>query len=183
MTDDCLSLPRLEHRPFLTDSGLETKLIFIDGVELPEFATFVLLETADGRQRLRDYFQRHAQISRDAGSGRRLPSIGPRGDGYDPAFTTTPEAAERHHAEQIGSFADTEADLVSALTMTNRGGDRHNPSRPERRDPGGDLVHARDRWSTPIGHAARGGDSRGGRGHRKRARLLHDQLRPPDSLR
>ena len=69
MTDDRQSLPQLEHRPFLTDSGLETKLIFIDRVELPEFAAFVLLETADGRQRLRDYFERHAQISREAGSG------------------------------------------------------------------------------------------------------------------
>jgi hypothetical protein len=38
MIDDRLSLPQLEHRPFLTDSGLETKLIFIDGIELPEFA-------------------------------------------------------------------------------------------------------------------------------------------------
>jgi S-methylmethionine-dependent homocysteine/selenocysteine methylase len=169
MTDDRLSLPQLEHRPFLTDSGLETKLIFIDGVELPEFAAFVLLETADGRQRLRDYFERHAQISREAGSGfiaeaptwranpdwgRRLGydsdrldelnkeaitllidlrerdgrgrddyvisgCIGPRGDGYDPSFAMTPEGAEHYHAEQIGSFADTDADLVSALTMTN----------------------------------------------------------------
>lgn len=40
MIDDRLSLPQLEHRPFLTDSGLETKLIFIDGIELPEFAAF-----------------------------------------------------------------------------------------------------------------------------------------------
>lgn len=45
--------------------------------------------------------------------------IGPRGDGYDPSFTTSAEDAERYHAEQIASFADTEADLVSALTMTN----------------------------------------------------------------
>ncbi len=169
MIDDRLSLPQLEHRPFLTDSGLETKLIFIDGIELPEFAAFVLLETSDGRQRLRDYFERHAQIARDAGSGfiaeaptwranadcgRRLGydsdrldelnkdaitllvdlrdrdgrgrgdyvisgCIGPRRDGYDPSFTTSAEDAERYHAEQIASFADTEADLVAALTMTN----------------------------------------------------------------
>jgi S-methylmethionine-dependent homocysteine/selenocysteine methylase len=36
MIDDRLSLPQLEHRPFLTDSGPETKLIFIDGIELDE---------------------------------------------------------------------------------------------------------------------------------------------------
>jgi homocysteine S-methyltransferase len=69
MLEDQLTLPQLEHRPFLTDSGLETKLIFIDGVQLPEFAAFVLLETAEGRSRLRHYFDRHAMISRDAGAG------------------------------------------------------------------------------------------------------------------
>jgi hypothetical protein len=53
MIDYHLSLPQLEHRPFLTDSGLETKLIFIDGVELPEFAAFVLLETAADSSRRR----------------------------------------------------------------------------------------------------------------------------------
>ena len=59
-------LPQLEHRPFLTDSGLETTLIFNEGVDLPLFAAFVLLETADGRQRLRRYFERHADIARQA---------------------------------------------------------------------------------------------------------------------
>jgi S-methylmethionine-dependent homocysteine/selenocysteine methylase len=169
MIYDRPALPQLEHRPFLTDSGLETRLIFIDGVDLPEFAAFVLLEKASGRQRLRDYFERHAQIARDAGCGfiaesptwranpdwgRRLGydhdrldglnkeamtllldlrdrdgrgrkdyvisgCIGPRGDGYDPSFTISPEDAERYHSEQIGSFAETDADLVSALTITN----------------------------------------------------------------
>jgi len=45
--------------------------------------------------------------------------IGPRGDGYDRAFTITPAEAERYHAEQIASFRETDADLVSALTITN----------------------------------------------------------------
>jgi homocysteine S-methyltransferase len=69
MIDDYQTLPQLEHRPFLTDSGLETTLIFLDGVDLPEFAAFVLLETPDGRRRLRHYFERHASIARKAGSG------------------------------------------------------------------------------------------------------------------
>jgi homocysteine S-methyltransferase len=45
--------------------------------------------------------------------------IGPRGDGYDPGEAMTPEEAERYHAVQIGSFAATTADQVTALTMTN----------------------------------------------------------------
>jgi S-methylmethionine-dependent homocysteine/selenocysteine methylase len=45
--------------------------------------------------------------------------IGPRGDGYDPSDAMTPEEAERYHAVQIGSFAATTAEQVTALTMTN----------------------------------------------------------------
>ena len=45
--------------------------------------------------------------------------IGPRGDGYDPAHAMTSEKAERYHAAQIGTFADTSADQVTAMTITN----------------------------------------------------------------
>ena len=44
--------------------------------------------------------------------------IGPRGDGYQPDSLMTAEEAQAYHAVQIGTFADTEADLVTALTMT-----------------------------------------------------------------
>lgn len=45
--------------------------------------------------------------------------VGPRGDGYDPGEAMTPEDAERYHAVQIGTFASTTADQVTAITMTN----------------------------------------------------------------
>ena len=45
--------------------------------------------------------------------------VGPRGDGYDPGSAMTPEDAERYHAVQIGTFASTTADQVTAITMTN----------------------------------------------------------------
>src|SRR5690242_18979093 len=66
---DRATLPRLEHRPFLTDSGLETVLIFKHGDDLPSFAAFVLLETPDGRGRLSHYFGGHAEIACNAGCG------------------------------------------------------------------------------------------------------------------
>ena len=44
--------------------------------------------------------------------------IGPEGDGYAPETMLTPEEAERYHAVQIGTFADTPADMVTAITMT-----------------------------------------------------------------
>jgi S-methylmethionine-dependent homocysteine/selenocysteine methylase len=44
--------------------------------------------------------------------------IGPRWDGYVVGETMTPEEAEAYHSEQIGTFAGTAADMVSAITMT-----------------------------------------------------------------
>ncbi len=45
--------------------------------------------------------------------------IGPRGDGYDPAYAITSDEAEGYHSVQIGTFADTSADQVTAMTITN----------------------------------------------------------------
>jgi S-methylmethionine-dependent homocysteine/selenocysteine methylase len=44
--------------------------------------------------------------------------VGPRGDGYQVGETMTTEEAERYHAAQVAAFAETAADLASALTMT-----------------------------------------------------------------
>ena len=49
-------LGRFGEVPFLTDGGLETHLIFHDGIDLPEFAAFPLLRQAEGRQALQRYF-------------------------------------------------------------------------------------------------------------------------------
>lgn len=48
-------LPQLE-RPFLTDAGLETDIVFNRGIDLPHFASVVLLRTAEGRAALDAYF-------------------------------------------------------------------------------------------------------------------------------
>ncbi len=44
-------------------------------------------------------------------------NVGPRGDGYSPDRIMSAQEAEAYHAEQIGVFRDTEADLVSAFTL------------------------------------------------------------------
>jgi S-methylmethionine-dependent homocysteine/selenocysteine methylase len=44
--------------------------------------------------------------------------VGPRGDGYVAAETMSADEAAAYHATQIGIFADTGADLVTALTLT-----------------------------------------------------------------
>lgn len=43
--------------------------------------------------------------------------IGPRGDGYVPDLRMPEKQAERYHREQIATFSETGADLVTAMTM------------------------------------------------------------------
>jgi S-methylmethionine-dependent homocysteine/selenocysteine methylase len=162
-------LPQLGDAIFLTDSGLETTLIFRDGYDLPAFASFPLLDTDEGRTRMAEYYRTHAAIAETAGAGfifeslgwranrdwgeqlgytpamldrvnresiefvaelrRELESaempmvisgcVGPRDDGYNPSSLMTEDDAERYHRAQIATFAETDADLVSALTLTN----------------------------------------------------------------
>lgn len=63
------ALPQLEDKPFVTDGGLETTLIFHDGIKLPYFASIVLLKDAAGRQRLREYFRLYTAIAAKHGAG------------------------------------------------------------------------------------------------------------------
>ena len=163
------SLPPLGSQLFLTDGGLETTLIFHNGIELPHFASFDLLRNVEGRAVLRDYFVPYIETARQAGLGFILESptwranaewaaklgysrealaainrdgielmadlrndyethqtpmvisgnIGPRGDGYVAGAVMTPEAAAEYHDDQIKVFAESEADMVAAFTMTN----------------------------------------------------------------
>ncbi len=53
-------LPQLGGGLFLTDGGIETTLIFHEGLDLPLFAAFDLLKDEEGTQALRTYFERYA---------------------------------------------------------------------------------------------------------------------------
>lgn len=63
------ALPQLDDRIFLLDGGMETRLIFIDGVELPLFAAFNLLLTPEGEQILEDYYQPFVELAHRSGRG------------------------------------------------------------------------------------------------------------------
>jgi homocysteine S-methyltransferase len=164
------ALPLAEKNAFLSDGGLETVLIFQEGVELPHFASFTLLSTTEGRRQLEAYYANYLAIARDRGLGFILdtptwranadwgalldhdapaldrvnrqavtfleglraqwdgPStpclingvLGPRGDGYK-AGRMNADEAEGYHAAQVASFADSAADMVSAVTMNTVG--------------------------------------------------------------
>ena len=154
---------------FVTDGGLETTLVFHEGIDLPCFAAFTLLSDDRGRAQLDAYFRRYIEIARSYGVGFILESVtwranpdwggklgydaealatanrdaiamlevyrdefedakkpmvisgcvGPRGDGYDPGEAMDPSEAQDYHAVQVGVFAQTAADMVTGITMTN----------------------------------------------------------------
>jgi homocysteine S-methyltransferase len=161
------TLPQLSGDLFVTDGGIETTLIFREGLNLPDFAAFHLLRTPEGEAVLRRYFLSYVEIAKDAGAGLILESatwrasagwgtklgytrealaeanrkairllevirseheserapmvisgcVGPRGDGYVPDQAMSERDAQAYHAEQIDTFAGTEADMVCAITM------------------------------------------------------------------
>lgn len=162
------ALPQLDGKVFLTDGGLETTLVFHEGIDLPCFAAFGLLADQAGQSVLRRYYRRYADIAVSAGKGFVLESptwrantdwarelgysadqlaefnreairlmeslkeeycdqiepivisgnIGPRGDGYVAGDLMSPEQARDYHQGQIEVFANSAADMVSAVTMT-----------------------------------------------------------------
>lgn len=160
-------LPQLSNKIFLTDGGIETTLIFQEGLELPDFAAFYLLKSVEGTEALRRYFRTHATIAWNYETGFILESstwranpdwgkklgysesdlaesnrrsiellsevrnefengktqmvisgcIGPRGDGYIPTQAMSADQAKEYHSTQIKTFSETEADMVTAITM------------------------------------------------------------------
>jgi homocysteine S-methyltransferase len=163
-----MPLPQLSGDLFVTDGGLETDLIFNRGIELPEFAAFVLLDDAAGRSAVLDYYEGFFDVARQHRTGFILDTptwranrdwgerlgydatalaavnkrwaevvaelraswtsaelpivldacIGPRGDGYVPGAQMSADEAAAYHGEQIATFADTEVEMISMLTVS-----------------------------------------------------------------
>jgi S-methylmethionine-dependent homocysteine/selenocysteine methylase len=63
------ALPQLDGSVLLCDGGMETTLLFLDGIDLPCFATFPLLERDDGREAVRRYFEPYFETARRHGAG------------------------------------------------------------------------------------------------------------------
>jgi S-methylmethionine-dependent homocysteine/selenocysteine methylase len=167
MTRHRRALPQLDGSLFLTDGGIETTLVFLEGLELPDFAAFDLLKRDGGEEALRKYFRAYTAIAARHGAGLILESatwrasadwgkrlgystdelaeanrrairmleplgrevesaktrvvisgcVGPRGDGYVPSQTMSEAEAQDYHAAEIRTFAETAADMVTAITM------------------------------------------------------------------
>ncbi|MBD2461380.1 homocysteine S-methyltransferase family protein [Oscillatoria sp. FACHB-1407] len=86
-------LPQLSNDIFLTDGGLETTLIFLEGLNLPDFAAFDLLRHPAGYQSLQKYFRTYANLAQTYQVGLILESATWRASsdwgtklGYSPAI-------------------------------------------------------------------------------------------------
>ncbi len=56
-------LPQLNGGLFLTDGGIETSLIYLDGLALPQFAAFILLRDPIGHPRLAQYYRPYLELA------------------------------------------------------------------------------------------------------------------------
>src|SRR5688572_4659313 len=63
------ALPQLAGGTFLSDGGIETTLVFLEGLELPYFAAFHLLKDTAGELALRKYYGGYAALARQRGVG------------------------------------------------------------------------------------------------------------------
>ena len=79
-------LPHCTDRLYLTDGGIETSLIFDEGVDLPHFAAFDLLRHREGRAALARYYEPYLTIAANGGFGFVLES---------PTWRANPEWADR----------------------------------------------------------------------------------------
>lgn len=69
MTTQNHTLDFLNGRAILTDGGLETTLVFHEGIDLPAFAAFPLLDTPEGREQLARYYRRYIALARASERG------------------------------------------------------------------------------------------------------------------
>jgi homocysteine S-methyltransferase len=111
------ALPQVSDEVFLTDSGLETDLIFHGGFELPEFAAFVLVDDARGAAALEKYFRRHVDIAVRHGRGVILEAPTWRASRDWGARIGYP-AAELHRVNQaaVGLLSRVRADYQDAAS-------------------------------------------------------------------
>jgi homocysteine S-methyltransferase len=69
MASSRFAFPPSDKTIFLTDGGLETTIVFLEGISLPYFAAFPLLRSEEGRMKLESYFKPYIRtaVERDVG--------------------------------------------------------------------------------------------------------------------
>jgi S-methylmethionine-dependent homocysteine/selenocysteine methylase len=98
-------LPHQTNRLFLTDGGIETSLIFDEGIELPHFAAFDLLRRPEGRVALERYYAPYLAIAVAGRFGFVLES---------PTWRASPEWAARLGYSEA-ALAHAHADAIELM--------------------------------------------------------------------
>ena len=62
-------LPQANNTLLVCDGGMETTMIFHEGIDLPAFASFTLLSSAQGISKLKEYYGRYADIAKRHSAG------------------------------------------------------------------------------------------------------------------
>ncbi|MGR3513605.1 MAG: homocysteine S-methyltransferase family protein [Paracoccaceae bacterium] len=103
---------------FLTYAGMETDLIFNHGVDLPGFASYPLLETAEGRARLKGYMKELIALGQATNTGVVLESptwVANRDRGGPLGFS--PSDLERLNRRAIALMAEVRQETGHAPTI------------------------------------------------------------------
>lgn len=129
-------LPQLDAGTFVTDGGIETSLIFHQGLELPSFAAFVLLANDEGRKELRRYYRPYLEIAAGAGFGLILESPTWRANpDWADAVGYTAESLVAANRAAIGLMEELReevADRVPAVVISGCVGPQGDGYSPER---------------------------------------------------
>ena len=174
-------LPQLDAaRPFLTDGGLETTLIFHRGLDLPCFAAFDLLKDDGGRDELRAYFDARTSPSRASAAwassstprrGARTPT-GRRGSATRSTTSTPPTASRWRWPRRSAPRARPRATPIVINGVVGPRGDGYDPGALMSRRRGRALPRPADRdvRRQRRRHGHRGDDDQRRRGDRHRPR-------------
>jgi S-methylmethionine-dependent homocysteine/selenocysteine methylase len=128
-------LPRLGGPLFLGDGGLETTMIFHEGIELPEFASFRLLSDEAGRAALRRYYMAYIDIARRHRAGFTLdtPTWRANADwgeriGYSAADLAGVNRAAVEFAEEIRAVAENDGTPIAVCGTIGPRADAYHPA-------------------------------------------------------
>ena len=164
MTSHGYALPQLNGGAFLADGGLETTLVFLEGIDLPFFAAFPLVMTETGREVLTRYFEpylaeakaRQVGFVLDTPTWRAYPDWGAK-LGYGPeelreanrqALTFVKSLREAHQSPSapivLNGVVGPRGDgyVVAAVMNPDEAARYHHPQIEAFRDGGADMVSA-----------------------------------------
>ena len=153
------TLPQLGGGLYLTDGGIETTLIFHEGLDLPDFAAFHLLKTHEGEAALRKYFRTYAEIAKQFGTGLILESATWRANadwgtrlGYTPEVLADANRRAIHLLEEVRNEYETERTPVVISGCLGPRGDGYVPDRAMSEQEA--AAYHRDQIETLAGSAA-----------------------------